>query len=434
MNIFKFSDYDCIGFDLDNTLLKFNLTNMTQLEYDLLTKFLVIQKGYNSKHLLKPLSDFDWDFMQRGLILDLENGNVLKLNSDGIIQAASHGTRPLTAEEISVVYPNKRWKLTDDFYNDMFSTWNGPTSMKMRSLLDYFDLPVSLIFAKLIDTVDEECGKVLNSYDVWPDILSGLEDMFNREQFSLNKGGYFSAIKSEPDKYLHKCNPKTISWLNEVKRNSMTFLLTGSNADFAEFTARYALGENWRDYFDIVVCFAKKPGFFINKRPFVSLLGLEENCIVSSKDLKCGETYSQGNWNDLINFIKIKLAKDDPSCLYIGDNLLQDIYIPVSRMLCDTVAVIAEQVSEGMPYQQSVQEHSKVLNSKYWDSYFSFTKDKMAKDTYWGYIIKTYAKICIPELEFVAQNPMHQKITSFNKINKDCKGYYPSAPISLVTL
>ncbi|XP_050457360.1 uncharacterized protein LOC126854541 isoform X1 [Cataglyphis hispanica] len=79
MDVFKFTDYDCIGFDLDNTLLRYNITNLVQREYEILARFLVDERKYSAKHLLKPLTDNDLDFMQKGLLLDAERGNILRI-------------------------------------------------------------------------------------------------------------------------------------------------------------------------------------------------------------------------------------------------------------------------------------------------------------------------------------------------------------------
>lgn len=40
-------DYDCIGFDLDHTLCRYNIGPMVRLEYDLLATFLVEKRGYD---------------------------------------------------------------------------------------------------------------------------------------------------------------------------------------------------------------------------------------------------------------------------------------------------------------------------------------------------------------------------------------------------
>jgi 5' nucleotidase family len=74
---FCFDSYDIIGFDLDNCLVRYNVKNMIYLEYNCLAKFLV-KRGYSKEFLLKPIEE-DLDFLQKGLILDFEKGNLLRV-------------------------------------------------------------------------------------------------------------------------------------------------------------------------------------------------------------------------------------------------------------------------------------------------------------------------------------------------------------------
>lgn len=76
-NQFSFSHYDAVGFDLDNCLVRYDVQNCIDLEYQCLAEFLV-KKGYSKEFLLKPLKD-DSDFLQKGLILDFEKGNCLRV-------------------------------------------------------------------------------------------------------------------------------------------------------------------------------------------------------------------------------------------------------------------------------------------------------------------------------------------------------------------
>lgn len=187
---FRISDYDVIGFDLDNTLLRYKVSAMVQLEYDCLAQYLVNVKGYSPKHLLKPLKD-DLDFLQKGLILDLARGNVLKLSATGFIRKAAHGTRFMEDDEIRAVYGEERkWDLLVDYMDDMLLTWNGPLATSMRSLLDYFDMPASLVFARCVDTYDEEKGRGSGDYGHWKDILEGIHSLYSPEHFQV----YFSLV------------------------------------------------------------------------------------------------------------------------------------------------------------------------------------------------------------------------------------------------
>ncbi|XP_026671478.1 5'-nucleotidase domain-containing protein 1 isoform X2 [Ceratina calcarata] len=409
MSSFKLLDYDCIGFDLDNTLLRYNVTNLAHLVYEILADYLIKEKGYDSKYLSLPLEDKDLDFMQKGLLLDSERGNILRINADGIIQRACHGTNLLSIENIKEIYPGQRWEVTDAFCYDMLSTWNGPMSMQLRSLLDYFDVSTALIFARLIDTLDDQHGGPLNSYNVWPDMLEGLVEMYNKDHFKLDKGQFFPALKTSPEKYMYKCTTRTISWLKELRKHRVTFLLTGSNADFVNFTASYALGEDWKSLFDINICFAKKPGFFTENRPFLQVNNFEEGAAIESKDLKRGEIYSQGNWKGLTEFLGYMSEKENPRCLYVGDNLVQDIYAPNSFVQCDTITVSEEQMSEGMVHQKLSHQDEKVLNSTFWGSYFCLKDSTINKDSLWGHVIKKYSIRIIPAIKEQLQQLLRPK-------------------------
>lgn len=183
----RISDYDVIGFDLDNTLLRYKVSAMVKLEYECLAKYLVDKKGYSPKHLLKPLED-DLEFLQKGLILDLARGNVLKVSADGFIRKATHGTRFMDDTEICRVYgPDRKWDLLVDYTENMLLTWNGPLSKSMRSLLDYFDMPASLVFARVVDTLDEQDGFATQGreYDIWVDILEGIYSLYSGEHFQV---------------------------------------------------------------------------------------------------------------------------------------------------------------------------------------------------------------------------------------------------------
>ncbi|XP_078049606.1 5' nucleotidase A isoform X2 [Augochlora pura] len=411
-------NYDCIGFDLDNTLLRYNVTNLAQMTYESLADYLIIKKQYSPKYLSKPLTDKDFDFMQKGLFLDFERGNILRINSEGLIVRACHGLNLLSNTEIKEIYPNMKWEITDEFCRDMLSTWYGPASMKMRCLLDYFDISTSLIFARLIDTIDEDEGKRLDTYNVWPDMLDGLNTIYNRDISKLGQGSFFINIMNDSDKYLHKCSAETISWLKELNKHRTTFLITGSHIDIVECTATYALGKDWKSLFDIIICYAKKPDFFIDNHPFLQTMNGGKDGVVESKDLIQGGIYNRGNWKGLVEFFKRVSKKNNPCCLYVGDNLFQDIYVPNIHAQCDTIAIIEEQMSEGMVHQALSHPDEKVLNSTFWGSYFCLKDYKFNMDSLWGNIIRKYAILCIPEVDIITKEPLEKSYACFSKNDK----------------
>ena len=104
-----------------NILSTFNF----RLEYGLLADFLVDKRGYDPS-LQQKSFDTDSDFVCKvettmisvafiyhyvqGLTLDIDRGNLLRLGKDGIILAASHGTRKMSDIEIEKSYGRGRRK------------------------------------------------------------------------------------------------------------------------------------------------------------------------------------------------------------------------------------------------------------------------------------------------------------------------------------
>ena len=101
--------------------------------------------------------------------------------------------------------------------------------------------------------------------------------MFMRTNFASDRGGYFPEMKAHPEKYILKRRPEFREWLRMLRANGKyLYVITGSHFDFASHVASYALGEDWKDLFDIVIFFARKPSFFLEKRPFWRLDGPKE--------------------------------------------------------------------------------------------------------------------------------------------------------------
>lgn len=416
--MFNLNDYDCVGFDLDNTVCEYKEQELVQLVYDILAQYLVDVKQYNSE-IVQPL---DIDFLRKGLTLDIEQGNILDLAFDGTILKATHGTKSLTDSEIESIYGKKKeWRLAAHHCQNFLATWNGELSEKIRSCMDYFDMAVPLLFARAVDSVDKR-SKPQQKYMVWPDMLAGLNYMFNKEHFLSDKGEYYPALKHNPQKYIKKCSTELIEWLKNIKNSGkITFLITGSNIPYGSFIAETALGKDWKQYFDVIIFYARKPGFFVQQRPFYS--ADDENELLQESDLKCPGSYSEGNWTNLMKVFVKSTGKDSPKCLYIGDNLVQDIYAPTLFKDCDTVAIVKELTAE-------CGHEDKLFVSEKWGSFF-YSKDEQ-KYTVWGQIIRDYSKICVPHLEWFVDKPIDKPFPEFepNRSEKhDLRGYQEFIPI-----
>lgn len=427
-DMMKLTDYDCIGFDLDNTLLRYKLTEMVELEYRVLAHFLITAKNYPSKYLERPMKE-NIDFLQKGLIIDFARGNILKIAYDGYISKACHGTRQLTDDETVDIYgKNRSWHITNQFANSCkLQAWFGDLADDMRTLLDYFDMPASLVFARIVDTLDDGNGnKPLPKYNIWPDILDGLGEIFTWQHFETDRSKYFANVKADPGKYIHRSSDALKKWLTELRKHKTVFLLTGSHVDFASFTSTYAFGKDWRNYFDVIVCYAKKPGFFTKDRPFLRSHDTEETSdAIDASQLKLGEVYTQGNWNGLMQCLAQKSKTTTPKVLYCGDNLIQDVYSPNEFQKADTIAIAEEMMAEGMTGSTPEHRDQRLLTSPLWGTYFLASNDE---PTIWLEIIRKHAKICVPNLDWIAAHPIDQEFKVFTQ--KMCtNGFYPNEPL-----
>ncbi|XP_017059676.1 5'-nucleotidase domain-containing protein 1 [Drosophila ficusphila] len=417
------ADYDIVGFDLDGTLLRYNLHEMSALIYQVLKQFLVEEKGYGKELLAQPLNV---DFLQKGLFLDGPRGNVLKLSNEAQVLRATHGTRLLSDAEIESIYgTDRKWEITTAFYEDPLSTWNGAASTQMRSLLDFFDMPSALVFAQAVDQVDRKKKPLAGEeYQVWQDVQAGLMHIFSREHFGNDKSLYFKSMRAEPSRFVLSTDASVLNWLKKLRKaGKKLFLLTGSNVDFANLTATQALGKDWRTYFDFVVTYAKKPGFFTIQRPFMhvdvdQLVELPQE----AAEIKVGEVYSQGNWHQL-HAAMAKMLQKDPSkakALYFGDNIVQDVYTPVKHRDFDAVAIAEELLLEDGKYPYAAE-----LDSQLWGPYFALG----CTPTLWASFISSYAQLCVPSVEQVAQTSPEERIVCSNPY-----GFSPRLPKELETV
>lgn len=384
-------EYDCIGFDLDHTLCRYNVGNLAKLVYDLLADYLIKIKGYDRAIKNRQFED-DIHLLAKGLTLDCDKGNLLRLGCDGVVLAASHGTRKLTDFEIEKEYGRDRRKHPGTDYIQHLKEF-GPQrlvefSPLLHSFMDYFDLAAPLLCARIVDVLDiiYNKGKPLTEYNFWPDVHEGLKDLYLRTHFASNLGGFFPAIKANPELYIIKRSPEFRSWLRMLRSNGkFLYVITGSHYDFASHVASYAIGDDWKDLFDIVIFFARKPSFFVEKRPFFRLDGaVEKESFRGWEDLETGECYSQGNWKDLNEFFEYCTEWEPTTSLYFGDNVLQDVLAPKRfTSTIDSVAISEEMIAEGMHNKEALDEHpdKELMVSDFWGSYFYYPKSTTSKLT-----------------------------------------------------
>nr|XP_006825329.1 PREDICTED: 5'-nucleotidase domain-containing protein 1-like [Saccoglossus kowalevskii] len=326
-NTFCLNDFDAIGFDLDHTIAKYKLNEVMSLTYDSLAKYLIEKKGYD-KVLLEPM-ETDKDFLIRGLVFDIKLGNFLKLSEDGKILRASHGRKKMTDEEIEQDYgKDKKWHEFEELKETLKQTDN------FRYFENSFDLPGSILCARIIDLIDKKENKRPEKYEFLPDVWAAFGNCYSRENFAANTGDFFPSVKKNPEKYYEKCSEGLKKWLRSLKESGKyVFLCTSSHVDYAKFLLEFILGSDWQSYFNLCITYARKPGFFRNtpaERPFFKLDNdIETKEVVT--DLESNKIYSQGNAENLMGLLRKVTEKENPKVAYIGDSLRSDVH-PVAQL------------------------------------------------------------------------------------------------------
>ncbi|XP_052810495.1 5'-nucleotidase domain-containing protein 1-like [Mya arenaria] len=453
-------DYDAYGFDLDHTLAKYNLVNQIQLTYNSLIDFLVHQRGYDPE--IRTDVGLHKDFICKGLFVDTEKGNIIKLSHSGKILRGSHGMRMLTQEELVSAYgPNLIWEHYEHAReavraragNQEFVFWENN-----------FNVPGILVAAQVIDYLDKKNGGPLLSYRdiLWKDLQEAVEEIYRFQAFGENSGYFFPVIKESTSKYYQSSSEGVKQWLLDLKQNNKcVFLTTSSHIDFASLTASATLGEDWKSYFDIIVSNARKPGFFQDHKPFLSLDGFNEHEVVDYNSLQQHGVYSSGNHSDLEKFISKLTGADKPKVVYFGDSLCSDAFPVKTLTNWDLILVLEEMEAEGYhPHDNTHhywepeerdrkivrkvnlcvdEEEEAYLLSRQWGSFFYHPEADPLHDrhmnTFWGELITKYSDIAIPSMEYIAGLPLDHQFTRFDhSVDGSTDGFSPAKPKPLLPL
>ena len=90
-----------IGLDMDHTLVRYKSKNFEALAHRVMCEKLVKNKSYPTEILKLK---FDWKRAIRGLVIDQEKGNILKLSRYMAIRQSYHGLEPIPYKDQNRIY------------------------------------------------------------------------------------------------------------------------------------------------------------------------------------------------------------------------------------------------------------------------------------------------------------------------------------------
>ena len=387
LKTFSLSTCHWIGFDLDHTLIRYRLTELHTLIYDLMCQYLVDTHEYNSQLLRNP---YDKYFGVKALIYDSLYGNLIQLDSNGLVHTALHGIQQrLTSEQIKQIYPNALQDIEED------------ASKRFLCIFTYFEHCISYLIGHLVDSIDNNRIYALNStktieqdrkYSFFlVDLTAGFDYLFG----DFNRGNYFRSIRNNPEKYIYK-RPDVRQWLEKLKSaNKRLFLATNSRLDYTDLLTKYAFGDDWRDLFDLIIVDCKKPLFFSDpiNRIFQRInendnqfIPVTNNDLI--KDFSKNYIYAFGNSRDLHSIMK-EISQQEPIVIYFGDHIKSDINA-LKQHTNWLAGVIVEELEFDSPpsiihakthhFTSNIQTYDQGNRSKYFSSFFTSPLENLIFD------------------------------------------------------
>ena len=310
----RFDSIEAIGFDMDYTLALYDSEALERLAFRMAVENLR-RMGYPPE-----ISDLEYRHGRniRGLVVDKEAGNVVKMDRYHFVSIALHGNRELPRDERRRLYANRSIPLGTEHYTSVDTLFHMPE----------VDLFMQLVALK--DAHPELLGP--RSYRLlWNDMHHALD-------ICHGDGSMKSAILNQKDTYL-VVDPELPLALKLLRATGKRlFLLTNSEHYYTEavmshlFDGRLPGHERWTSYFDEVVVEARKPGYF---------LGYEDGKLLDSYPNPQGEARSLiegGNYRELHR----RLGCQGDQVLFVGDHIYGDVIRSKTHSFWRTMMVVPE--------------------------------------------------------------------------------------------
>jgi HAD superfamily 5'-nucleotidase-like hydrolase len=305
-----------VGFDMDYTLAIYRQAEIDRLSIEA-TVAKLVDRGYPEELLGMK---FRTDFPIRGLLIDRKLGNVLKMDRFRYVKTAYHGFRKLSREERRGAYHTRRLR---------------PGTGRYHWVDTLYSLSEVAVYAAVIEHLEGR-GNTLDYGRLFADIRECAD-------LSHQDGSILDMVLEDLPRYV-KRDPDLGQLLHKLRSaGKRLFLLTNSGPEYSDammsFLLDDALGEypSWKNYFDFICTFSKKPTFFTGKSPFIELESGRE-----IRELSRGRVYTGGNIVDLERTLGV--AGDE--VLYVGDHIYGDVLRAKKESSWRTAMIIQEMEDE----------------------------------------------------------------------------------------
>jgi 5'-nucleotidase len=325
----RMSRIEAIGFDMDHTLAIYRTNTFSRVCFDLALVHMVEHQGYPARIQAIP---YEPDMAIRGLIVDKRLGNLAKVDAFGYVSRVRHGGRLLSRDERRQQYKRGRIRIGSERYR-VFDT--------------LFDLPEGSIYSSLVALKDDETDLIKSSYRVLFNDIREAMDTIHRD------GTLKYRIVGDLSRFFARDRNLAPTLRKFRQAGKRLFLLTNSEADYTAAVMNHLLQEDgpWEEIFDLVICSAGKPDFFVPRgggKPIPRdavphLANHQNNC------------YLGGD----ASFLESKIGAFGDSILYFGDHTYGDILRSKLSVGWRTAMIIpetADEIEALKPLREAVRE------------------------------------------------------------------------------
>jgi HAD superfamily 5'-nucleotidase-like hydrolase len=323
-----------IGYDMDYTLIHYRIEEWELRAYEHVKQKL-LALGW-------PIADlrFDPTLVIRGLIMDLELGNIVKANRFGYVKRAFHGTKLLPFDQ------------QREHYSRVVVDLAEPRWVFLNTL---FSLSEACMYAQLVDLLDAgRLGGVL-----------GYAELHRRVRTSIDEAHMEGELKAEivadPDRFVEIDEQTPLALLDQRHAGKKLILITNSDWAYTRAMMAYAFephlpaGLSWRELFDLVIVSARKPAFFEQRNAVFEVVD-DEGLVRPVRGIGRNGVYLGGHAGLVERFV----GASGDEILYVGDHIYTDVHISKSVLRWRTALVLRE-VEEELASERAFRERESRL-------------------------------------------------------------------------
>ena len=272
--------------------------------------------------------EFDATAVSRGLVMDLDLGNLLKATRFGWVIRATHGTSFLDYQGLRRTYSGTLVDLSEDryvFLNTLFSLSEASLFAQCVDLLDDGMLPSGIGYSEIFSAVRVAVDGAHRDGMLKEDVLA------------------------DPERYIALDGDIVACLRDQQHAGKRLMLITNSDWSFANAMMTYTFdpflpeGKTWRDLFGTVIVSAAKPDFFTSSNALYKVvdedLGLLEP---HHGSIEKGGVFYGGN----ARLVEESLGLSGDQILYVGDHLYGDVHFSKALLRWRTALILQELESE----------------------------------------------------------------------------------------